>query len=110
MKMNNSVESLVDSLVVSLSAGHLVQAAKGHHGIASDDSGCGVNYFDPNDPQSPKNQPGRVRLYYFWGPPKGYDTVTSEDEYLRVLANTLRARGATDAAQQIDEIRKGEQT
>ena len=109
MKMNNSVESLVDSLVVLLSPCHLVQAAKGHHGIASDDFGCGMNYFDPNDPQSPNNRPGQVR-FSTSGAAEGYDTVTSEDEYLRVLANTLRAKGATDAAQQIDEIRKGGRT
>jgi hypothetical protein len=46
MKVWDSIESLVDSLVVSLSAGHVVMAAKAHHGIASDNSGCGVNYYD----------------------------------------------------------------
>jgi hypothetical protein len=52
-----------------------------------------------------------VRLYYFWGwRHGGHEAVTSEDEYLRVLANTLRAASATDAADQIDEIRKGGQT
>jgi hypothetical protein len=78
MKVWDNVESLVDSLVVSVSAGNLLKAAKGHHGIGSDDSGCGVNYYDPNDPESRNNRPGQVRLYYFWGPPKGYDAVTSE--------------------------------
>jgi hypothetical protein len=107
IKVWDSVEALVDSLVVSVSAANLVKAAKGHYGIASDDSGCGVNYFDRNDPETPKNRPGHVRLYYFWGPPKGYEAVTSKDEYLRVLANTLRAKGATVAAEQIDEIRAG---
>jgi hypothetical protein len=110
MKVWDSIESLVDSLVGSLSAGHVVMAAKAHHGIASDNSGCGVNYYDRTDPESPRNRPGQVRLYYFWGPPKGYEAFTSEDEYLRVLADTLRAKGWKDAAEQIDEIRKGGRT
>lgn len=104
------VESLVPSLLVSLSAGHLVMAAKAHHGIASDNSGCGVDYYDRTDPESPRNRPGQVRLYSFWGPPKGYEAFTSQDEYLRVLADTLRAKGWKDAAKQIDEIRKGGRT
>jgi hypothetical protein len=111
MKVDDSVESLVHCLVVSLSAANLVKAAKGRHGIGSDDSGCGVNYHDPNDPESRNNRPGQVRLYYFWGwRHGGHEAVTSEDEYLRVLAVTLRAASATDAANQIDEIRKGVQT
>ena len=109
-KVWDSIESLVDSLVASLSAGHVVMAAKAHHGIASDNSGCGVNYYDRTDPDSPRNRPGQVRLYSFWGPPKGYEAFTSEDEYLRVLADTLRARGWKDAAEQIDEIRKAGRT
>lgn len=107
MKVDGSVESLVHSLVVSLSPGQLVKAVKGHYGIASDDSGCGVNYYDPNDPESPNNRPGQVRLYSFWGwRHGGHEAVTSEGEYLRVLATTLRAASAADAADQIDEIRK----
>ena len=50
-KVWDSIESLVDSLLASLSAGHLVMAAKAHHGIASDNSGCGVNYYDRTDPR-----------------------------------------------------------
>jgi hypothetical protein len=111
MKVDDSVESLVHFLVHSVSPGNLVKAAKGNHGIGSDDSGCGVNYPDPNDPEPPTPPPGQVRLYYFWGPRHGgYEAVTSKDEYLRVLANALRAASATDAADQIDEIRKGRQT
>jgi hypothetical protein len=58
-KVWDSVESLVDSLVVSLSAGHLVMAAKAHHGIASDNSGCGVNYYDRLTPS--RREIGRDR-------------------------------------------------
>jgi hypothetical protein len=36
--------------------------------------------------------------------------ITSEDEYLRVLADTLHAKGWKDAAEQIDEIRKAGRT
>ena len=107
MKIDDSVESLVHFLVHSLSPEWVVKAAKAHHGIASDNSGCGVNYHDHNDPESPSNRPGQVRLYSFWGHRHGgREAVTSEDEYLRVLADTLRAANATDAADQIDEIRK----
>ena len=60
-------------------------------------------------PESPRNEQA-VEFYYFWGPPKGYEAFTSEDEYLRVLADTLRAKGSTAAAEQIDEIRKGGRT
>jgi hypothetical protein len=42
--------------------------------------------------------------------PKGYEAFASEDEYLRVLADTLRAKGWKDAAEQIDEILKGGRT
>ncbi len=107
MKIDDSVESLVHYLVHSLSPEWLVKAARDHHGIASDNSGCGVNYHDPNDTESPNNRPGQVRLYSFWGwRHGGHEAVTSDDEYLRVLANTLRAANATEAADQIDEIRK----
>lgn len=109
MKIDDSVESLVHYLVRSLSPEWVVKAARDHHGIASDDSGCGVNYHDPNDPESSSNRRGQVRLYSFWGRRHGgHEAVTSEDEYLRVLANTLRAGSATDAADQIDEIRKND--
>ena len=62
MKVDDSVESLVHCLVHSVSPNWLVKAAKGRHGIGSDDSGCGVNYHDPNDPESPSNRPGAVTL------------------------------------------------
>jgi hypothetical protein len=107
MKIDDSVESLVHCLIHSLSPEWVVRAARDRHGIASDNSGCGVNYYDPNDPASPNNRPGQVRLYYFWGRRHGgHEAVKSEDEYLRVLANTLRADSATGAADQINEIRK----
>jgi hypothetical protein len=60
MKADDSVESLVHFLVHSVTPAWLVKAAKGHHGIGCDNSGCGVNYHDPNDPDSPNNRPGRA--------------------------------------------------
>ena len=51
MKIDDSVESLVHFLVHSLSPESVVKAARDHYGIASDNSGCGVNYHDPNDPE-----------------------------------------------------------
>ena len=107
MKIDDSVESLVHFLVHSLSPESVVKAARDHYGIASDNSGCGVNYHDPNDPKSPTNRPGQVRLYSFWGwRHGGHEAVTSEDEYLCVLADTLRASSAIGCSgSDKDEIR-----
>ena len=111
MKIDDSVESLVHYLVHSLTPGHVVQAVRGHYGIASDNSGCGVNYYNSNDPKSPSNRPGQVRLYSFWGRRHGgHEGVASEDEYLGYWPIRCVPMGATDAAEEIEKIRKRGQT
>ena len=76
-------------------------AAKGH-GFGDSDGGFGVIYASDLDEHETERRPipaGFVEVYGFWGAAKGgFEFVIGEREYLRILAQTLRAKNLSAEA------------
>jgi hypothetical protein len=84
----------------------LVEYAIARHGFENSDIGCGVIYADPGGNHETAHIPrGHIEIYAGRGAPDGFEAITTEDNYLAILADTLRAKGEADAAAKLDAFR-----
>ena len=98
-------------VVRAIRTDQLVDSAIARHGFENSDVGCGVMYPEPGDDPRTTHIPsghipsGYVEIYAGWGAPEGFEAITTEGNYLNILAAALRADGAMEAADRLDTFR-----
>ena len=100
------IATLMERVIRVLPRDRLVEYAVARHGFENSDIGCGVMYRElGDDPQTAHIPPGHVEIYVGGGAPQGFEAIVTEDDYIAILAATLRAQGEGEAARRVEAFR-----